>query len=109
MMDLEATRDGVLDTPILIDGLADGLADLLGIALPGREAYLYGPFGPSYMRYGSRGRMAIHVWPERRVATVDVWMDMDDLLADGGEMMQWLQREHQLEVLDYRVTDVDPG
>jgi hypothetical protein len=108
MMDLEATRDGVLDTPTLVDALADGIAELLGIVLPGHDAFLFGPFGPSYVRYGSRGRMAIHVWPERRVATLDVWMDMDDLLSDGDELVQWLGREHGMTVLDYRVNDVEP-
>jgi hypothetical protein len=108
-MELEAKRDGVLDTPLLIDSVADGLAELLGIAVPGRDAFLYGPFGPSYIRYGSRGRMAIHVWAERRVAILDVWMDMDDLLSDGAELIQWLERTHQLAVLDYRVTDIEPS
>ncbi len=108
MIDLEATRDGVLDTPEIIDSLADGMAALLGIAVPGRDAFLHGPFGPSYVRYGSRGRMAIHVWPERRVATLDIWMDMDDLLHDGDELIQWLEREHEMTILDHRVTDVEP-
>ena len=106
-MEVEADAHETFATPDKIEALAEGVATFLGIPMPGQDAHLFEPFGVSLVRFGVKGRLAIHTWPERRVITLDVWAPASVLEARARELLDWVSSSQSAKILAARLFEAD--
>lgn len=96
-IDVEAFDDTALSDGA-IDRLGQGLIDLLRLQLPHGSAHRFEPHGVSLVRFGHHGRLAIHTWPERNVATIDLWLRRADITNAEAHVEQFLADRHNTRV-----------
>lgn len=85
-IEVEATDCSSLATAE-IERFADALVQVLQIPMPGHDRFVFTPVGLSVVRFGDAGRLAIHTWPERNFATIDVWAQFDALALRMGDVV----------------------
>lgn len=105
-MEVEPAEGGL--TEARADALADGVARWLNAELPGRVAHHYAPQGLSLVRHGPGCRLALHTWPEWRVATLDVWAPRERL-DRWQDLTEWLAAEARCRVLEVRLHEAPRG
>lgn len=96
-VDVEAFDDKAF-ADAAIDKLGQGLVELLELQLPHGSAFRFEPQGTSLVRYGHHGRIAIHTWPERNVATIDLWMRRDQIDRAREALEPFLLKHHRARV-----------
>lgn len=106
-MEVEANADETFATADRIEALSEGVAGFLGIPMPGQDAHLFEPYGVSLVRFGVRGRLAIHTWPERRVATIDVWGPAATLDDKAQPLLDWICATYGAKILAARLYEAD--
>jgi S-adenosylmethionine decarboxylase len=74
LSDLDASS---LDDPRYVRRAAERVLSVLGTGASGWMEHRFEPQGVSVAAYGRRFRLAIHTWPERGAATVDLASDVD--------------------------------
>jgi S-adenosylmethionine/arginine decarboxylase-like enzyme len=96
---LEVATDGEeLLAPERVEQLASRIRAVLEVELELTHVHRFDPFGFSLVALGTSGRLAIHTWPERRFATIDLWLGTPTLDARRGDLVAMLSIE------GYRVT-----
>lgn len=96
-IDVEALDDAALSDSA-IDRLGQGLVELLQLHLPHASAHRFEPQGVSLVRFGHHGRLAIHTWPERNLATIDLWLRRTDISRAEAHVEQFLADRHNTRV-----------
>lgn len=100
-IDVEASDDTALQDSA-IDKLGQGLIDLLSLKLPHGSAYQFEPQGVSLVRFGHHGRLAIHTWPERNLATIDLWLRAAEISKARLSVEEFLAKAHGARVTAMR-------
>ncbi len=103
-IDVEARPDWTLEDPQGVERLAGAIAEYFAVDLHGAVTFRFDPSGFSLAHFGETARIAIHTWPERRMATIDIWMSLRHLEGRDIALSNWLESEHHVTVMNYRLT-----
>jgi S-adenosylmethionine/arginine decarboxylase-like enzyme len=102
-LDVEAQDLRAVADAAAVRALVAELAGLLEIELPSQVEHVFAPQGVSHVRYGAQGRIALHTWPEWRLATIDVWA-LESAVAPRQEaLLHALESRHGLRVRRLRL------
>jgi len=101
-MEVESAEPDGLDDARM-EALAEGVARWLSVEWPGQLMHRYAPQGLSLVRHGPTGRLALHTWPERGVATLDVWAPHEVLGERWEALAAWISRQPPYVVREARL------
>lgn len=108
-MEVHGPAFPALDEPEQVGSLAQALAGYFGAELPGSTLHRFSPQGVSCVRFGAPGSIAIHTWPERGLATVDVWMDAERLERGLEGLGSWLSETRRFQLVEARIRRHGPS
>ena len=103
MMELDVVDATRLVGAGRVSALARGVGRAVGVRLPGAERHSFTPHGESCCRFGGAGRVVVHTWPERHIATIDVWASQERLEARRAALIRWLSERYRLRVVSTRL------